>query len=237
MRRTISVLYTIPVCIVVTGILIGLSLAQLPFDRSGAGTAAIFRFWARSILAVCRVRVRYHGLERVNPERRYICVCNHASLIDIPALMAYFPLRLCYIAKEELFHIPVMGAYLRRMRHIPVVRGDSRAAARSMQEAARSIAAGDRSVLVFPEGTRSRNGLGEFKEGAALLAIRSGVPLLPVAIAGGREIWPSKSVVIRPGTVDIHIGCETPAAGLPSQARGPLTADVRAQIAEMLGEQ
>jgi 1-acyl-sn-glycerol-3-phosphate acyltransferase len=98
------------------------------------------------------------------------------------------------------------------------------------------VANGERSVLVFAEGTRTSHGLGEFKEGAALLAIKSGVPLLPLAIKGGRTIWPSKSVVITPGTAEISIGCEIPVKGLAPSARTRLTADIRAQIAELLGE-
>src|SRR5262249_20960057 len=180
----------------------------LPFDRSGAISAWFFRFWARSILTICGVRVRCHGLEKIEPARRYICVSNHTSLIDIPILVANIPLQLCFVAKEELWKIPIFGAYLRKMRHIPVVRDNSRAASKSMAEAARAIAAGTRSVLLFPEGTRSSAGLGEFKEGAALLAIRSGVPMLPIAITGTSRIWPARGVVISPGMADVWVGEE-----------------------------
>jgi len=228
------VAYTIPVCIATTGILIGWALAALPFDRSGEFNAWLFRFWARSILTITRVRVRLRGVEHIDLSRRYICVANHSSLIDIPVLVASLPLRLCFVAKEELFRIPVFGAYLRRMRHIPVARSNSRAAAKSMADAARAIAAGMRSVLLFPEGTRQVEGLGEFKEGAALLAIRSGVPLLPLAIDGTKRIWPARSVVISPGVADVFVGEPAVTEGLPSSARADLTGKLRHEIERML---
>ena len=233
-RRLISVLYTIPVCILVTGVLIGLSLAALPLDPHGRATTWIFHFWARSILRICRVRVEYRGLEKIDPGGRYICIANHTSLIDIPVLMAHFPLPLCFVGKEELFRIPVFGTYLRRMHHIPVTRADSRAAAKTMAEAVRAIATGTRSVLLFPEGTRSAEGLGEFKEGAAMLAIRSGVPVLPLAIQGTRQIWPARSAVITPGLARVSVGDVVPTAGMRASARGTLTGQLRQEIAVLL---
>jgi 1-acyl-sn-glycerol-3-phosphate acyltransferase len=234
LRWCISVFYTIPVCIAVTGFLIGVSLCALPFDPRGIAVAWVHRLWAHWILAICRVKVRCRGLEKIDPTGRYICVANHASLIDIPVLVAYFPLRLCFLAKEELFRIPVFGTYLRRTRHIPVARDDRRAAAKSMANAARAIAAGTRSVLLFPEGTRSPSGLGIFKEGAALLAIRSGVPILPLAISGTPGIWPARSVVITPGTAEVRVGEEVPTAGIRAGARGELTLRLRREIEELL---
>jgi 1-acyl-sn-glycerol-3-phosphate acyltransferase len=234
LRWWISVFYTIPVCLLVTGFLIAVSLCALPFDSRGKATESLYRFWARAILAICRVKVRYYGIDRIDPARRYICIANHSSLIDIPLLVADFPLRLCFLAKEELFHIPLFGTYLRRMHHIPVSRADSRAAARSMASAARKIAGGSHSVLLFPEGTRSATGLGEFKEGAALLAIRSGVPILPLAICGTRQIWPARSIVITPGTAEVHVGEEVATVGMPPSARGELTGRLRQEIEVLL---
>src|SRR5262249_15583145 len=151
-RRLISLFFTIPVALFTTGLLICISLSLLPFDRSGAISTWLFRFWARCILGICGVRVRSHDLEKIDPAGHYICVSNHTSLIDIPILVANIPLQLCFVAKQELWKIPIFGAYLRKMRHIPVARENSRAAVKSMAEAARAIATGRRSVLLFPEG-------------------------------------------------------------------------------------
>lgn len=233
-RRAVSVLYTIPVCIATTGILICISLCLLPFDRSGAISAWMFRFWARSILAISRVRVNLHGAGKIEPSRRYICAANHSSLIDIPVLVATLPVNLCFVAKQELFRIPIFGAYLRTMRHIPVSRENSRAAAKSMADAARTIAMGTRSVLLFPEGTRQLEGLGEFKEGAALLAIRAGVPLLPIAIDGTQKIWPARAAIIFPGTAEVRIGDAVETEGLASAARAEVTAKLRGEIEVLL---
>jgi 1-acyl-sn-glycerol-3-phosphate acyltransferase len=234
-RRWVSLLYTIPVCMGATGFLIGISLCLLPFDPQGNISAWMFRFWARTILAICRVKVRFHGAEKIAAGAHYVCVANHTSLIDIPILVAAMPLQLCFVAKEELFAIPVFGAYLRRMRHIPVARANTRAAVKSMADAARAIAAGTRSVMIFPEGTRSPDGqLQEFKDGAALLAIRSGVPLLPLAIHGTGRIWPARSKVITPGVADIYAGDAVVTEGLGTAARAELTAALRAGTEALL---
>ena len=230
--------YTIPVCIATTGILIGWALAALPFDRSGEFNAWLFRFWARSILTITRVRVRLRGVEHIDLSRRYICVANHSSLIDIPVLVASLPLRLCFVAKEELFRIPVFGAYLRRMRHIPVARSNSRAAAKSMADAARAIAAGMRSVLLFPEGGRTAvgEGLREFREGAAYIAIKAGVPVVPVAIVGLRDLLPMGSFHLRAGEAVLHIGDPIPTKGMLPRDRAELTQRLYEELARITGE-
>jgi 1-acyl-sn-glycerol-3-phosphate acyltransferase len=212
------------------------ALIILPMDRGCRIQNSFFRWWARRVLTVCGVRVEVFGAEALRSQESYVFVANHASLIDVPILVAHTPVAFCFLVKRELFRVPVLGAYLRRHGHIPVDRADPRSALRSMKEAIRVIRQRRRSLLFFPEGTRSVSGLGDFKEGAALLAIHSGLPVVPVGIIGTRLIMPSKSVEIRSGCVALHLGSPIPTAGLGGKDRGPLTRFLREEVARLSRE-
>lgn len=217
-----SVLWTIPLCFSWTAILVTLSFAIMPLASSETLTA-IWRFWARSMLWLCGARVSIRGLENLEAGQHYIFASNHLSLIDSPLIVAHIPRTLRFLAKRELFSIPFLGWYLGHQGHIAVDRGDARSTVKSLAEAARAIHDRRRSVLVFPEGTRSPDGkLQEFKEGAALLAIRAETPIVPVAVVGTEQVLPSKSKEIRPGQVELRIGKPIEVAGLDVKQRGEL---------------
>jgi 1-acyl-sn-glycerol-3-phosphate acyltransferase len=189
------------------------------------------------MLWICRVRVLVTGLERLQPDQNYIFASNHLSLIDTPGLVAHLPRQLCFMAKKELFSVPFMGWYLARQGHIPVERSDPKATVRSMAEAARVIQTERKSLLAFPEGTRSKDGqMLPFKEGTALLAIRSGTPIIPVAVVGTDRIMPSKALEIRGGAVEIHLGNPIAVAGLDAKQRGEITERLRREIEALRGE-
>jgi 1-acyl-sn-glycerol-3-phosphate acyltransferase len=139
-----------------------------------------------------------------------------------------------FFAKKGLFSIPFLGWHLRWAGHLPVDRSNARASLKSMTEGARIIADRHISVLLFPEGGRSLTGLRPFKEGAAYIAIKAGVPIVPVAIAGLRELLPMGSGHIRSGRVTIRIGEPIPTAGLKIDARDALTTRAHDEIAAML---
>lgn len=225
-----SLLLTIPACFAWTAILITISFCMLPFASLQTHTA-MWRFWARSMLFLCGARVRISGLENLDPAQNYIFASNHLSLIDSPVLVAYLPHTVRFLAKRELFSIPFMGWYMKNQGHIAIDRGDARATLRSMAEAAGVIDREHKSVLVFPEGTRSMDGnLQEFKDGAALLAIRARTPIVPVAVVGTQKILPAKAKDIRGGTVELRIGKPIPTEGLDQKQRSHLTAQLRASI-------
>jgi 1-acyl-sn-glycerol-3-phosphate acyltransferase len=140
------------------------------------------------------------------------------------------------MAKRELFAVPLLGGHLKRAGHIPVPREDPRAALKAMSDAARAIRERGISVLVFPEGGRSAAGAGlqEFKEGAAYIAIKAGVPVVPLSIEGTGPVLPRGSAKVKPGNVLLKAGEPVPTAGMGLQDRGRLTAEIRERIVEQL---
>jgi len=204
------------------------------FDRTGNLPHHLARAWGKMLLAVSFIRVRAEGVEKLDPKANYVFVSNHGSYMDIPALLSTLQHQFRFFAKKGLFSIPFLGWHLRWAGHLPVDRSNARASLKSMTEGARIIADRHISVLLFPEGGRSLTGLRPFKEGAAYIAIKAGVPIVPVAIAGLRELLPMGSGHIRSGRVTIRIGEPIPTAGLKIDARDALTTRAHDEIAAML---
>ena len=164
------------------------------------------RPWAAVILGLSGVRVRVEGISRIPRDRPVIFISNHQSHFDILALTRALPGQYRVVAKKELFAIPVFGWALWLAGFIKIDRSDRDRAFRSLDLAARTIARG-RSVLIFAEGTRSRDGsLRPFKKGAFVLAINSSCPIVPVSISGSRAVLPPGSLRIGRGTIDLVIG-------------------------------
>jgi 1-acyl-sn-glycerol-3-phosphate acyltransferase len=163
-------------------------------------------WWARSICRVGGVAVTVSGAERLEPDTPYIFAANHQSQFDILVLQGFLKVNFRWLAKKELFNVPVWGPAMRRTGYIPIDRSHGRQAIKSLAEAARKISAGT-SVIIFPEGTRSPDGkLHEFKAGAMVLALKSGVPIVPVAILGTHEILPKGRLLMHPGKVHVRVG-------------------------------
>jgi len=234
-RLVFSLLWTIPASLSTTAAMITFSFAVLPLT-SRAWQTAWFRRWARAMLRICGVRVQVLGGDKLVDGQNYIFVSNHISLIDSPTIVAFVPRPLCFVAKRELFSVPFMGWYLARQGHIPIDRGEPKAALRSMNEAARVIQAERKSILIFPEGTRSKDGQPlPFKEGAAMLAIRSGTPVVPLGVFGTQAVMPSKALKITPGEVVLRIGDPVDVSVYDVRQRGELTARLEAEVRRLAG--
>jgi 1-acyl-sn-glycerol-3-phosphate acyltransferase len=203
-------------------------------DPRGNYSHRIARLWSRMLILIGGMRVEVQGIEKILPGRGYVIASNHLSLMDTPLVLAYLPLQFRFLAKQGLFRIPFIGGHLRRAGHVAIPRDDPRGSLKAMSEAARIIQQRGVSALVFPEGGRSEGIMREFREGAAYIAIKAGVPVIPVAIRGTREVLPMGSSLIRPGKARLRIGDPIPTAGMTLQARTALTASVRAQVAAML---
>jgi len=222
--------------IVVATVLFGMaSMLASAFDKRGRSQHAIARLWARILLAVSGARVRIEGLQKLEKGGAYVLVANHSSYIDTPAVLL-LPLQIRFFAKRGLFRIPLLGGHLRRAGHLPVVRENPRASLKSLTEGARMVRERGVSVVLFPEGGRSPEGLREFKEGAAYLAIKAGVPAVPIGIAGTRQVLPMGSLHVRPHAVTIRIGDPISTAGMKLDARGELSQTLRREVAELIGE-
>jgi len=217
---------------------IGVSLAALAgmiFCRMGAAEVQRFpAWWGRVICRLCGVRVEIHGREHLPVGRPCIIAANHASQFDIFALQGYLGYDFRWLAKKELFRIPIFGTAMRRAGYIPVDRGRSREAVKSVTAAARRIADGA-AVIVFPEGTRSPDGrLRSFKGGAMVLAIKARVPIVPVGIGGSHEVLPKGRLLARPGRIVIRIGEPIDCTPFSVKDRDRLAAVVHRRIAALL---
>jgi 1-acyl-sn-glycerol-3-phosphate acyltransferase len=218
----------------ILGSLIALGLRLL--DRTGDRVVDLARLWSRAVLAVAGVAVKVEWQTRLQPGQAYVFMANHESSVDIWSLLVALPLRVRMIAKKQLLHIPLFGWAMWAGRFIFIDRANAVAARRSIEEANRRIRGGD-SVLIFPEGTRSRDGsLGPFKKGGFHLAIDAGVPVVPVALKGTRRAMPRGSLFIRTGEVRVVVGAPISTAGLTEGDRHRLLEDVRGRIACMLAE-
>jgi len=235
MRRLRGVLFAGPAIILATVFFGTISLIVSFFDRTGSIQIRVARRWAGTLLSVSGVRVRVEGLEQIDPSASYVFISNHLSYMDTPVALAYIPAQFRFLAKRGLFQIPFLGQHLSRAGHIPVPRGDPRAAVRTMQLAAEIIQKKKISLLIFPEGGRSHDGeLRPFKEGGAYIAIRAGVPVVPIAIIGTREILPYGSGAPHSGCVTLRILKPIETTQLSLKDRGPLTDRVRALILQEL---
>ena len=189
-----------------TVIMGSLSLLLAPFDRTGALQFWCARWWCRLVAWSIFVRIRVHGVEHVRAGQPYVYMANHSSLIDTPALFAYLPYPFRIMAKRELFFVPFMGWHLWTAGHFPIDRRDRRKTVRSLRRVIDGVRGGT-SLAVFPEGTRTRDGrLQEFKPGTFKIALRAGVPIVPVTIRGTFRLLPSSTLAPRPGRVEVILG-------------------------------
>jgi 1-acyl-sn-glycerol-3-phosphate acyltransferase len=181
------------------------------------------------------VKMQVEGLEKIDPGRAYVFVANHRSFMDIPVLLAYLPLQFRFLAKKGLFLIPFLGTHLRRAGHLPVVKDNPRASLKSMTDAARILREHGMSVMLFPEGGRSKDGvLQDFIEGAAYIAVKAGVPVIPIAMTGTREVLPMGSLQIMSGIVELRIGDPIPTENMTMQNRATLTQMMHDRVADLL---
>ncbi len=229
-----SLLFSIPLIALSTIVLGTFSLVVTIFDRTGNAAHRLARLWGKTLLGVSFIRVRAEGLDRLDPRGSYVFVCNHASYMDIPAILSELPHQFRFFAKKGLFNIPFLGTHLGRAGHLPVDRSSARASLKTMSEGARIVAERGISVLLFPEGGRAPEGLRAFKEGAAYIAIKAGVPVVPVAIVGMRRLLPMKSIHIRSGRVALRIGEPIATRGLKLSDRQELTARLYRDISRLL---
>jgi 1-acyl-sn-glycerol-3-phosphate acyltransferase len=204
------------------------------FDKTGDRVIDLARLWSRAVLAFAGVKVTVEWRGQLLKNQAYVFMANHLSTVDIWALYVALPVRVRMIAKKQLAGIPLFGWAMWAGRFIFVDRANAIAARRSIEEAKRRIQGGD-SVLIFPEGTRSRDGkLGPFKKGGFHLAIDSGVSVVPIALHGTRALMPRSSLLLRPGTVHITFGEPVPTTGLTDADRHALLERVRTTIGKML---
>jgi len=196
--------------------------------RGSPPSAPVFdecpRGWSRLIMRLSGVRVVYEGAEVIDPTRPQIVIANHTSWYDVLALTAFIPGRTVFVAKKELLSVPLFGRAAAACGHIFIDRQDRSAAIDSLAKAKQRLEDDRPTVIMFPEGTRSRDGtLKSFKKGAFVLAIQAGVDIVPAAISGSRHIMRKGSWKVNPGVVKVRFGTPIEVAGLAVDDRNGLT--------------
>jgi len=189
--------------------------------------------WARLLLRANGVRVSAEGIDRLDPGLSYVFVANHTSIVDIWALLVAIPNSFRFVAKRELARVPVFGRAMASAGNIFIDRNNLVSSFSSYDEAASRLREG-LSAMVFAEGTRSRDGrLLPFKKGPFVLAIRAGVPLVPLCICGAFERTPKGVLNVRPGEVVIRVGEPIDTRGMTYGDRDGLSVTARTSIEAM----
>lgn len=228
-----TVFYLIPAVSLYTIVLGTASLVSTLFDRSGAFSHRCARAWGRLILRTTGVRVTVAGLEHLERGRSYVIAANHQSIYDIPILFTALPLELRIVAKASLGRIPFLGWHLHRAGHVLV---DRRNPGPGILRRMAQIVRAARSVIVFPEGTRSVDGhVARFKGGSFLLAIDAGLPVVPVSITGSRFVMRKGELMVCPGDVAVTVHAPIPTEGIPREEARAFAERVRSVVMTAAG--
>jgi 1-acyl-sn-glycerol-3-phosphate acyltransferase len=192
--------------IVITPILTPPILLSNLFTSSGAPAYIMMRWWALIISFLMGLKFSVFGIENVNPGQSYIITPNHQGNADILALVTSLPVRFHWVIKRELLRIPVFGWALAGTGAIAIDRSNKETAIASLNQAKNKLLNGW-SMLIYPEGTRTPDGnLLPFKKGPFMMAVQTGLPILPVTSNGAFKILPKKTVAFRPGRITLTIG-------------------------------
>ena len=224
-----TVFFLIPAISLYTIVLGTLSIGSSLFERRGYFAHWCARMWARLILGTTGVHVDVSGLERLVAGRTYVFVANHQSIYDIPILFWSVPYQLRIIAKASLGRFPFLGWHLRRTGHMLVDRArPDRSAVFSWASALTSQRL---SLIAFPEGTRSRDGLvGRFKGGSFYLALEAGLPVVPLSVVGSRHVMLKGRLATYPGRVRLVVHDPIDTTGLAGTDRKAFAERVRQMI-------
>ena len=175
------------------------------FSNAENNIHKIANLWAKILLLLCNTKVQIIGKENILRGKPQIFMANHQSGFDILIVLAHIPGQFRWLVKKELFHIPIFGAAMKSAGYIEIDRNNREKAMRSLDQAALRIREG-KSIMAFPEGTRSRfSEIKTFKQGTFYLAIKSGAPIVPISIIGSGEIMPKRSLKVKPGKIKLII--------------------------------
>jgi len=187
-------------------------------DRSHKAYFILTKVFSAPVLAISGIRVNVTGKENVKPGTPYVFVSNHRSLFDIPVLQRYVPNDFSFVFKKEIARVPLFGWQMQTGPHIIVDRQNPAKAMKSIEKAKKMLVKRKISVLLFPEGTRSRNGeMLPFKRGAFHLATQVGFPIIPVTISGTEKLFQKNPLRINSGVVHLHFDKPVPAENINSR--------------------
>ena len=231
--RYLTMFVMIPLMALATAFFGCISLVCGLWDRSGSQQHLVARAWARTLLLLSLSPVRVVGAEKLSHFPVAVYASNHLSYMDTPVLFAKLPFQFRILAKQMLWKVPFVGWYLNRSGQVPVDASSPRSAVAGLLRGVAALKAGMPLVL-FPEGARSPDGrLQAARSGCAFMAIRAGVPLVPLALVGTYELLPIHVYTLRPRPLKIIVGDPIPTDGLTTKDADDLTARLYAEIGKM----
>lgn len=220
-----------------TVLLAGGGLILSIFEWKGKILGQVAHIWSKLLLAAAGVKYSVKGLDQLDPDLNYVFVGNHESAFDIPLAWASIKHHLVSVSKIELKWIPIFGWAMQAAKHIFVDRSNRLKAIKSLQTAAESIKKNPRSVMLFPEGTRSKDGkIQKFKKGGLLLAIESQLPVVPMALCGTKDVLVAGTWKLRPRAIELHIGKPIETVGMTYKDRDILTTRVYNEVVRLKTE-
>jgi len=226
--------WTVLVLATIVFAILAIPLSRLP--RGGKWFQKCSKGWSALLLGSAGVRIRVLHGDRMRRDGLYVIASNHESFYDIPVLFATLPMPVRFLAKRNLFRLPFLGWSMAAAGFVPVDRQDH-AHGREVLEVALRRLQGGRSLVVFPEQTRTRTGeMSPFKSGAAVFAIKSGLPILPVAIAGTFRVHRRGAFEVRPGPVALAVGEPLDITGKTTKDRADVTRTLRDAIERLRDE-
>ena len=228
-----SIFFFDPLIYIYTVVLGTLSLTSSLWDRDGRMQHGFARLWSWLILRTIWSPAKVTGMEHLDLSRPHVFIANHSSALDIPVLYTSLPRQFRIVAKEELFKYPFMGWHLRRSGQVPIAPGAKLASMRSLLRAVPGLKSGT-PLVVFPEGGRSADGVIQpFMSGAAYIAIKAEVDIVPLAIVGTFEVLRMNSFHIRPGRIELVVGEPIPTKGCTLHDAERLTERIRVAVEDL----
>ncbi|MGP0567026.1 lysophospholipid acyltransferase family protein [Nitrospina sp. 32_T5] len=221
------------VVIVLLSLMLGVACIVMGWvDRSGNLSHRVSSLWGRLLCRWNGIDVEVEGLEHLKSDQSQILIANHQGFFDIFSLSGYLPLQLRWVAKASLFKIPFVGWSMRASGYVPVERESRKKAHQAFLASIEKLKEGN-SIVIFPEGTRSPDGvIGPFKKGGHLMAVRAKVPMVPVTLIGSGRIIRKGSGIIRPGPIRIIIGKPVEYEEIAAKKEESVLEGIRATICE-----
>jgi 1-acyl-sn-glycerol-3-phosphate acyltransferase len=197
----------------------------------------IAHVWSRAWLLAAGSPIEIRGGENIDLSRSHVVVANHLSNLDIMASFLAVPLPIRFLAKKELFSVPILAPAMRAIGIVEVDRAARSAVHEKVNQQARELVDSGRSLIIYPEGTRSRDGkLKNFKKGAFTMAIAGQIPVLPVTIHGTYQAWPPGRSLVKGGKITVVVDPPIPTVGMTKDDTGRLADEARVVIAKRLEE-
>lgn len=231
-RNLIGWVFILITCITLGVPVVGIQLLLSPFGLANRWGDFTVHWWIAVLRWLWRVEIVVDGIENIQPGQTYVLACNHRSHLDpVSCLLGLKSrLRFGFIMKRSLSLIPIWGWFIWMNGYVPIDRGSSSRRKDQLKTGVKYLQRG-RSVMMYPEGTRAPDHrFRGFKKGTFILAIRAGVPVLPVVVSGSASLWPKPSLFIRPGRVRVEVLSPVSTEGLGIEDRDRVLAEVRDAI-------